>query len=562
MVSLIPVDAQAEAPKFKLTPEQEEIIRFIRDGSGNLGVIARAGAGKTSTLVEMAKAMHEDSALCLAFNKAIATEMQERLPETCTALTLNALGHRAWGFALRTRLQLDTNKVRQLMQEELKRVPNSERVGWTSETVQDIEKAIHTGKAHGFLPSDIPGVDPIYTEDTFFETIDVILPPRAQEVVIDVSRASWNEALQGKIDFNDQILCPTLYRDAGFKSYSITFVDEAQDLSLLNHRMIEQVVKSNRLVIVGDPFQAIYAFRGANEDSMYILMEKFQMAERKLTVSFRCDEAIIENVHWRAPDMQWRTGADEGVVKTLKSWSSQDVPDGSAIICRNNGPLFTAFVSLLQAGRMPALGNKDAVYRFIKILQSLGGMGTSQEVVFGLIDRWEKKARRTNRDDDTISDTAISLQTISGMFDTLGEAIDFLQEAASRKGNIMLSTIHKSKGLEFDTVFILDVELIKHTNQTSQDPNVKYVAETRAKHTLNYISSGGFTTALERGKEVTEPEPVAPPPVAGQIKAVVISRFTGEVLESDEAIREHINRLEAEVGRLRGLVSAPSWEVA
>ena len=36
-------------------------------------------------------------------------------------------------------------------------------------------------------------------------------------------------------------------------------------MSLLNHRMIEKIVKTNRLVIVGDPFQAIYAFRGANE---------------------------------------------------------------------------------------------------------------------------------------------------------------------------------------------------------------------------------------------------------------------------------------------------------
>ena len=58
----------------KLTPEQEEIVRYVREETTNLGVIARAGVGKTSTLVEMTKNMRERSAICLAFNKSIAAE--------------------------------------------------------------------------------------------------------------------------------------------------------------------------------------------------------------------------------------------------------------------------------------------------------------------------------------------------------------------------------------------------------------------------------------------------------------------------------------------------------
>ena len=82
-------------------------------------------------------------------------------------------------------------------------------------------------------------------------------------------------------------------------------------------------------------------------------MEKFEMTERKLTISFRCDSSIIENVHWRAPDMRWREDAGKGEVNTLKSWTEKDIPHKSAIICRNNAPLFGAFINLLQAGASP-----------------------------------------------------------------------------------------------------------------------------------------------------------------------------------------------------------------
>ena len=223
---------------------------------------------------------------------------------------------------------------------------------------------------------------------------------------------------------------------------------------------------------------------------MYLLMQEFGMQERKLTTSFRCDSSIIKNVRWRAPDMKWRDDAAEGKVQVLRSWGETDVPEHSAVVCRNNAPLFATFVNLLQAGRRPVLSNKDVVHQIAKVLRSLGDESTPAEMVVDrLIPEWEKKARRTRKDDDGIYDRVMSMVAICGMFPTLGEAIDFLQDAASRRGDITLSTIHRAKGLEFDSVFILDAGLIR---EEGQDPNLKYVAETRAKHCLTYIESAGF----------------------------------------------------------------------
>ena len=66
------------------------------------------------------------------------------------------------------------------------------------------------------------------------------------------------------------------------------------------------------------------------------------------------------------------------------------------------------------------------------------------------------------------------------------------------KGKVVLSTIHKAKGLEADTVFILDEHLLYKMSGDegswthTQEKNLEYVAITRAKNRLVYISSEGF----------------------------------------------------------------------
>ena len=67
---------------------------------------------------------------------------------------------------------------------------------------------------------------------------------------------SVNRALQAAIDFDDQIYMPTIF-PCTFDRYPLVMVDEAQDLSLLNHAMLRKITKRSRLVAVGDPCQAI-----------------------------------------------------------------------------------------------------------------------------------------------------------------------------------------------------------------------------------------------------------------------------------------------------------------
>ena len=67
---------------------------------------------------------------------------------------------------------------------------------------------------------------------------------------------------------------------------------------------------------------------------------------------------------------------------------------------------------------------------------------------------------------------------------------------------IMLSTIHKAKGLENDTIFFICPELIPSKFATTdwmyeQERNLKYVAITRAKHELVYVDSCTFNNDIK-----------------------------------------------------------------
>ncbi len=103
------------------SPFQSAIFDFVRTGSGSAVVIAVAGSGKTTTIVEAAKFLPTTiSAAFVAFNKSIADELKTRLPGHVRAQTLNSLGFGAWrrhiGEAANS-LRLDTNKVRNLCQD-------------------------------------------------------------------------------------------------------------------------------------------------------------------------------------------------------------------------------------------------------------------------------------------------------------------------------------------------------------------------------------------------------------------------------------------------------------
>jgi DNA helicase-2/ATP-dependent DNA helicase PcrA len=474
---------------FTPTPEQQAIIDAAKSTTDNLLVSALAGAAKTSTLVLIAKALSSTPMLCLAFNKRIAVEMQERLPSNCEAMTLNSLGHKAWEQFIGRRLIVDKDKKYNILTELVKALPAQDQ-GEAYEYFPETLKALAAGKTCGYIPTGSHSMAKrLMDDDDFFAWLDEV-PTKLQEALLKkASLISIDQALQGKIDFDDQILLPTVF-PATFPQFPLVLVDEAQDLSALNHATLRKLVRK-RIIAVGDACQSIYGFRGAHEESMGLLRETFNMRELVLSISFRCPQNVVKEAQWRAPHMKWPEWAAEGLVEWKNEWDKSTVPQQAAIICRNNAPLFSLAMKLLKNGRRPEIVGNDIGKGLIKIMKKFGDLKMPREEVILAIQEWADKKMKKARNKSLVEDQQACLMIFAEVGSTLGEAIAYADNLFSSQGPIQMMTGHKSKGLEFDTVFILDRDLIR-VKEFQQEKNLLYVMQTRAKKELFYVNSGNF----------------------------------------------------------------------
>lgn len=479
-------------PTFTPTPEQEAILDFAVNRTENLCVEARAGAAKTSTLVMLAERLPKTKILCLAFNKAIAEEMKKRLPENCDSKTLHGLGFGVWQKFIGKRCQVSGNKVFHLLRDHIERLETQEEKTEAYELMSDTLDIIRASKQQGWLPEEYSGHwRPLISDVDFWDGLPLEPTELQMNLASAVARDSFSLALSGEIDFDDMIFCPALCQ-VSWPLYPLTLVDEAQDLSPLNHHCLRKLVRKQRLIAVGDPCQAIYGFRGADVDSMANMTRLFDMQTLYLTVSFRCARQVTINAQWRAPDMKYPNWAKDGLVTRRVSWSAEELQNGDAIVCRNNAPLFSLAIKLIEHDKLPRIAGRDIGAPLIKIMKKLGKPNMLKGAALDALNAWREKELRRARDGakGAIRDKAQVIRIMLDRTKTLDDAIAYLEHLLSRDGRIDLMTGHKSKGLEFDRVWFLDQQLCNI--EYEQDANIKYVIETRAKQELHYIDSKGM----------------------------------------------------------------------
>ena len=456
------------------TVEQQAILGPGMESGRNLSIVARAGSAKTTTLKMISQEL-PGQALFLAFNKQIVTDLKPDLPPSCKAQTLNSLGYKMLGGMMGYGFKLDTSKNFELTKALLKDKRELD--------FRRVFQGLRSAKAAGFCPH-FPAKSLIEREE-FFSSLEEILTPDEEEAVCTLVEQNLKAILKDKwIDFDDQILAailPTSLRER----YQTVLVDESQDLSSLNHQLLKKAALGARVIAVGDPLQAIYAFRGAHEHSMSQLASMFNTEEYKLTVSFRCARAIVSHVQYIAPDMTAPEWAAEGAVRHRTEWNLEDLED--AVLCRLNAPLFLLNSILFSQGINCEFVGHDTVRWLSKTMGKFGQKKTPKNEVLAAINQWERESRM--RDPMAKRDRADSMRIIAGQGKDLGQMLAYLRRMMYAEGRLKLMTIHKSKGLEFDQCYILHPELI---GRDGQEPNIGYVAKTRARHTLHYITLDGM----------------------------------------------------------------------
>jgi hypothetical protein len=195
--------------------------------------------------------------------------------------------------------------------------------------------------------------------------------------------------------------------------------------------------------------------------------------------------------------MQWSEWAEEGTVNVAESWSAADISDGSAVICRNNAPLFRLAFTLIRAGRGVTVVGSDIGPALVKALKKLGPEDMDYEQAHKAIDAWETDKLRKAKGKATTKDKADCLRVFLSVGGDLRGAIAYAESIFKSAGPILLMSGHKSKGLEYDHVFHLDPSRIPSPyasgpDEEEQELNVRYVIETRAKKSLTLIEMENY----------------------------------------------------------------------
>lgn len=472
------------------SPYQLAFFQALRDTTKNIILDAKAGSGKTSTIIAALKEVYSpmDQICLIAFNKHIAEELQARSPANVKCTTMHALGNSILQRYQRRKVTAwkTSNILRELTSEEVYlRTRN-----WIARMVslaKNYNLSVLTEENFNFL-MDHHDIDDLKTEG-------VSLFLLCQQV-LDKNN-SWPE-----IDFDDMIYLP-IQMNMEFPHFDVVMNDEVQDYNNLQMAFTTRLAAQGaRVIAVGDPNQAIYGFRGANPEMMADMQEAFDATVMPLPVSYRCGQAIIREAQKIVPGILPWDQSPEGEVRYIRADKlTTTVSEGDYILCRCTAPLVSTCLSLWRDHRRASVKGKDLGEDLIKLVKKATEKEDIGEVVTEL-DTWWVKQRgiwaKQNKD-QRIADYEDRIECILTIAETVStktelfSVINKLFEDSNDKGKIMLSTVHRAKGLETDNVFIIRPDLMPHPNAKMQwaivqENNLKYVAITRAKKILTWVS--------------------------------------------------------------------------
>lgn len=492
-----------------LSPEQIAILEFITGSpTQSLIVDSCAGASKTTTLVEVCHAIAANNlgtTIAMAFNKSIAIELDARTPDSVATGTINSIGHRAIGSFTRKSLKVQDTKPWGIWRSHSPYFQSLDK-DIQSEIIEAYAAIKKIGAAFASSPlgpnlpcSSLSDLSPEYIFQFALHEAGLIDLDFAE--LGSVLQSVWNEDIsqslrEGIIQFADQVYLPAIYSQIALPIYTNVIVDEAQDLSPLDHALLLRMVSkypAGRLIAFGDKGQAIYGFRGADYNSFASLENLFQAHTLALPVSYRCPRAVVAEAAKIDSRIQAWSESPEGSVSRQPYAGISDLPSGSAILCRTNAPLIRVAIQAIQDLRPCNFLGRDLEKQLLNFLSihakgtnSLSGLWHALQVAASNVDTKGAKTR--------IRDFTDCLKAIAAWqhAESAEEVASGIQRLFQQSGTINLATVHKAKGLEWPHVYLIRPDLIPSPMATTpeeiqQEYNIWYVAITRAQSSFTYL---------------------------------------------------------------------------
>ncbi len=497
--------------KFDFVPSkyQEKFFDFIQHGVGNAVIEAKAGAGKTKTAISSIKLIPKDQkCLFIAFNKSIADELNERLKSrsNCIARTTHSLGFLMLRRNLGPDIEVDEYKYRKYVKNNIGKITTASEFIRTRQQVEEyidnITMLIDFSRFNlAQNEKEINAVAQKYS-----------IPVSFDECAITQKCLEWGKEHTETIDYTDMIWLPVELSLAPIGlTYDWVYIDESQDLSICSTQLFLKCIKrGGRFVSIGDPDQSVNLFAGSSEDAFNFMKEYPNTTLFELPISYRCAKNIVTFANQLVPNMLARDEAPEGII--IRNCHVRDIKEGDMVLCRSKAPLVKLYVKLLRKNINCYIKGQDIGSNLIKELEKIDqeDLNTDLSTDGVFVRLWDKFFTERNKlmqtrgldfDDATLSsymmekyDVINTLLILAEKYKTKTDLIKHIKEIFQEDSKgVCLSTIHKAKGLEAENVYILchstmPSKLAVHDWEKLQEQNLMYVAYTRAKNLLGFVS--------------------------------------------------------------------------
>jgi len=486
------------------SPQQEAFFDWCQTGSGSCILEAVAGAGKTTSLLEAVENRLKGQTAILAYNKKIADEIKEKLAKRGIdwkkgqAGTVHSFGFSAYRKAF-PNVKVDDrgDKVIDIVNSI---VEHSEELSAVANKIAHMV-SMAKQRALGVLGgiSDFGAWEDIIEH---FDIFEEVTPDGAIAAAIQTLKRS--NAMTDLIDFDDMVYMPLVHR-VRFWQFDNVMVDEAQDTNPARRAIVRAMVKrGGRVIAVGDRHQAIYGFTGADADSLDLIAQDFNAIRLPLTITYRCPKSVVNFAKQWVNHIEAAETAPEGSVSAVTMadfLKRNDLTDGAAVLCRNTKPLVQTAFKLIAQRIACRVEGKDvgATLRKLATRWKVKSLNALEDKLGDYLARETTKllARKQETKLEQIKDTIDTLMVIMNQCrveknETVQAVVDYIDSLFSENvtGMLVLSTIHKSKGREWDRVFWLDrantcpSKYARQAWQQEQEINLMYVAATRSQNQL------------------------------------------------------------------------------
>lgn len=503
---------------FTFSKEQNDIFAQAEKGVLNMIVQAVAGAGKTTTLVECANRISPShKILILAHNRSTRDTLKRKIGEKqhIKIYTLHGLAWRMFTEYFGFEPEIDDDKYRKYVNANI-----SDIGGEQYRSLKSTSKAIYKSNVFDLINKARHNLKQSEKEIKKLATKKYGIVNVANEFECVAKILKWGTTETKIVDYQDLLWFPSEFGYFTKKYLSdIIMLDEAQDASIAQQDIISRCFKRNtRLFAFGDRDQTINSWCGSDTESFEHLQDpttfRRDAIELPLTTNYRCGKKIIEYAKkYTNNNIHAKDDAIDGVVNF--DVSVNDIGDNDMVLCRNIAPLMRLYRQLVSLGRRAYFIGEDLGKNII-----LASDCTESETIDGMIkemkerilDLWESiqedngesekeaaKDKRLVSLMDTIKTMESLPQTVTNRYELDLFTKNVFKDEAS--DGIMLSTIHRAKGMESDNVFVICPSLMPSRFATldwekEEEEHLLYVMATRPKNSLNFVSEKEFNVNI------------------------------------------------------------------